>query len=83
MNMVTEIEDAEIPQLEISLGRLSGTAPAEAVASAQRELEAIERDAAALAEEGVSGAPGEGGSAAVGGILNEIGALKSMMQGMK
>lgn len=78
---MSEIEDQEIPQLQVKLGQLASTGneSTEAVAAAEVQLQAIEREAALLAE---NGSPAEDITAKTGGLLSEIGALKSMMRGM-
>lgn len=53
----------------------------EAVASAQRELEDIETQAASLAEEEAKG-PTPAFSQKMGGLLNQITALKKNMRGI-
>ena len=84
-SIVTEIEEQEIPQLQVKLGKLANIAgdDAEAVAAAEVQLQAIEREAAMLAEaESVGPADTADITAKTGGLLSEIGALKGMMRGI-
>ena len=91
-DVLTEIEDAEIPQLEVKMGQLAAAAASnpsssEAVAAAERQLEAIEREAALIAEAQSSSSYANGSdssstSVSTGGLLNELSALKTVMRGI-
>jgi len=86
-DVLTEIEDAEIPQLEVKLGQLAAAAAtnpssSEAVAAAERQLEAIEREAAMIAEAQSSSSSDVATTTSTGGLLNELSALKAVMRGL-
>lgn len=84
--MIASLEDNEIPQLEVSLGNISrlGMETDEVLSAAQTELNAIEREAASLAEREETATPVQAQEIAqeASGILSQIEALKGMMRGM-
>ena len=83
-DVITEVEDAEIPQLEAQIGKIAPGKSKEVVAAAERELEDIEREAALLAEEESQGSvPQSEVAAETGGLLNQLNALKAIMRGIQ
>lgn len=83
-DIISEVEDAEIPLLEAKMGRLSQIGSQEEIAATERELEAIEREAALLAEEETQGSvPSDEVVQQTGGLLDQINALKAVMRGIQ
>lgn len=80
-----EVEEAEIPQLEVRLGDIAskeGDQYGEALAAAQSELQAIETEAAQIAEQAERDGPSELVANETGGLLSNITALKNTMRGI-
>lgn len=82
-DVISEIEDAEIPALEARLGELAsreGSSQA-AVKAAESALEDIEREASNVAQqEAAGGRANEGAETA--GILGQLTALKALFRGI-
>eukprot|EP00887_Chlorella_sp_A99_P000439 scaffold17.g439.t1 len=83
-DVIGEVTSAEIPLLEEGLAKLAVAHPAEAeqVAAAERQLEAIESEAAQLAELEARDVPAADLTVATGGLLSQLSALKSAMLGL-
>jgi hypothetical protein len=82
-DVLVEVQDAEIPQLEARLGALANQPnAAESVAAAERELQAIESEAAVIAEQEERDGSTPAIAQEVGGLLSNLTALKGAMRGM-
>lgn len=84
-DVIVEVEESELPQLEVRLGEISnngGPEIEEAVAAAQSELQAIETEAAQIAEQSEQGEPSDIITGETQGLLNNITSLKNIMRGI-
>ena len=79
-DVINEIESAELPLLQEKMGALENS---EATQAAEKELQALEQEAATIAEEEDKGMPSDELARETGGLLDQINSFKAIMRSLQ